>query len=128
MSRTETTRKAIAAKIQASETTKKMLESKDIEKEILKGNKVITKLEAKFTKEKGSFKKYALFFEDKHMTTWGLSESFFFVLRRTIFIVSALYLVEEKVVIFAVAIFSLSSFLNLVYLLTAQPMLEPSRN
>ena len=56
------------------------------------------------------------------MTTWGLSESFFFVLRRTIFVISSLYLVEEKVVIFAVAIFSLSSFLNLVYLLTAQPM------
>lgn len=81
--------------VNASNTTKKMVESKDIEQEILKGTKKIKKLEKKFGKQKGSFKKYSLFFEDKHMTTWGLSESFFFVLRRTIFIISSLYLVEE---------------------------------
>ena len=105
-----------------------LIENRDLKKEEASLKKKLKGLKREFVRLKSSFKKYELFFEDKKITNLALLESFFFILRRTVFILSALYLIKQSLVILAVAIFSVSSFLRLTYMLSAKPMIQPQRN
>mmetsp|Transcript_25298 Transcript_25298/g.31669 ORF Transcript_25298/g.31669 Transcript_25298/m.31669 type:complete len:193 (+) Transcript_25298:2369-2947(+) len=62
------------------------------------------------------------------MTNLGLFESFFFILRRALFVISALLLSSGSYVLLAVGIYCVTSFLHLAYMLTVQPMIKPKHN
>ena len=55
------------------------------------------------------------------MSRLALNGSFFFILRRSIFVLSALQMTEGFLVFIAVAIFIISSFLYLLYFTIAKP-------
>lgn len=68
---------------------------------------------------KKSYSKFGIFFFGRRLTRWGLLDCPIFILRRVIFVVSALYMVDQ--VFAAFAIFMLSSYLKLTYIISVKP-------
>ena len=71
-----------------------IIENRDLKKEEASLKMKLKGLKKEFIRLRKSFKKYELFFEDKKITNLALFESFFFILRRTVFILSALFLIK----------------------------------
>ena len=65
---------------------------------------------------KKDYKKFEIFFAGRRLTTAGLSESFIFVTRRIIFVLTAILMVKEGFVFLPLAIFCLCSYLKIVYI------------
>ena len=69
-----------------------------------------------------------IFYEDRKASRSGLFESFYFILRRILFVLTALFLVNGSWSLVAFCVYLFCSFFHLVYLITIQPMLSQTRN
>ena len=85
-------------------------------------------LSKEFNGLKEQYSKYALFYEGRRLTYSGLSQSFFYMLRRAVFIISALIMATDSRVIIAIAIFVVCSFFTLAYMIVLQPFQDKSLN
>ena len=106
----------------------KTIVARNVDSQFIEHTTELKELQHAFNKQRDSFKKYVIFFADKKITQMGLFESFLFVLRRTLFVLSVLFLVSDRLSLLAIGIYIFSSFLNLVYLVTVQPFFNGHRN
>ena len=75
-----------------------------------------------------SYKKYEIFYANHRLTLMGVFESLFFVVRRIVFITSALYWTEGNYVLLAIACFVLSAHANLIFIITVRPYTDKQLN
>ena len=69
-----------------------------------------------------------IFYEDNRVTELGFLDSFFFILRRIVFVLTILFLVEDSLYLITFLIFMLSSLLNISYWAMAHPLLSKNAN
>lgn len=82
----------------------------------------------KYKKMHDSYQKYKIFYENHRLTLLAVSESLFFVVRRIIFITSALYWTEGNYVLLAIACFVLSALIKLIFIISVRPFTEKQHN
>ena len=68
-----------------------------------------------------SYHKYEIFFGGKKLTRMGLLESPILIVRRVIFVASALFFSTGNYVLAAIGIFMISSYLKLTYIVSVKP-------
>lgn len=68
-----------------------------------------------------SYSKFQIFFIGKKLTFTGLLESLIFIVRRVIFVASALYFSDKNSVLAALGIFMVASYMKLTYIIAAKP-------
>ena len=68
-----------------------------------------------------SYKKYGLFFQGKKLNNLAILDSLIFVIRRLIFVASAIFLVNGSMSLLAISIFMILSYLQVLFVISVQP-------
>ena len=93
-----------------------------LDEEIQKLSAVVKANSLAHTRTTKIYRKYALFYLGKKLTKFAILDSMFFVVRRMIFVASAIWLTTDgSYVLLALGIFMLTSYLQLMYVITVQP-------
>lgn len=105
-----------------------MIGEQELDEKIAELKREVKKNKLKYAKVHESYKKYEIFYENHRLTRLGLSESLVFVIRRCVFIASALYWTEGNYVLLAIACFVLSAYAKLIFNITVRPFTDSQLN
>ena len=90
-----------------------------LDEEIRKLSAVVKANSLAHSRTTKTYRKYALFYSGKKLTKFAILDSMFFVVRRMIFVASAIWLTTDgSYVLLALGIFMLTSYLQLMYVIT----------
>lgn len=123
VARSNSTNEEIARKMQKSYDQARFsaVDVKSLDLQIVQLQEQVEANNVVYKRIKNSFTKFEIFYAGRKLNFSGQLESLIFIMRRVLFVASALYFDKEGHVFVAVGVFMIVSYLKLAYLLAAKP-------